>query len=57
MVCSIRLGVASIYTRDDETERHGQETVATWLRAARGMAGGGDRLVVSWRCSMALMRA
>ena len=48
MVCSIRLGVASIYSRDDETERDGQATVATWLRAARGMAGGGDRLVVSW---------
>ena len=57
MVCSIRLGMDSIYSRDDETERDGQVMVATWLRAARGMAGGGDRLVVSWRCSMSLMRA
>ena len=48
MVCSIRLGVASIYSRDNETGRDGQAMVATWLRAARGMAGGGDRLVVSW---------
>ena len=56
MVCSIQLGVASIYSRDDEIERDGQATVATWLRAARGMAGGGDRSMVSWRCSMALMR-
>ena len=47
MVCSIRLGVASIYSLDDETEGDGQATVATWLRAARGMDGGGGRSVVS----------
>ena len=57
MVCSIRLGVASIYSRDDETERDGQAMVATWLRAASGMAEGGDRRAVSWRCSRTLMRA
>ena len=56
MVCFNRLGVASFYSLDGETERDGQATVATRLRAPRGMAEGGDRLVVSWRRSMALMR-
>ena len=48
MVCFKWLGVASFYRLNGETERDGQATVATWLRAARGMDGGGDRLVVSW---------
>lgn len=56
MVCSIRLGVVSSYRLDGETEWDGQATMETWLRASRGMAGGGDRSVVSWRCSMDLMR-
>ena len=47
MVCFKRLGVASFYRIDGETERDGQATVATWLRATRGMAGNGDRSVVS----------
>ena len=57
MVCFKWLGVASFYRLDGETERDGQATVATWLRAARGMAEGGDRRAVFWRCSRTLMRA
>ena len=56
MVCYKQLGVPSFYRLDGETRRDGQATVATWLRAASGMAEGGDRQAVSWRCSRTLMR-
>ena len=44
-------GEASFYRPDGETERDGQATVATRLWPASGMAEGGDRQAVSWRCS------
>ena len=47
MVCFNRLGVASFYRLDGETERDGQATVATWLRVSSDMAEGGDRRAVS----------
>ena len=57
MVCFKWVGVAFFYRLDGETEKDGQATVATRLRAAIGMAEGSDRRAVSWRCSRTLMRA
>ena len=51
MVWREEAGEGSFYRPDGETERDGQATPATRLWWGRGMAEGGDRCVVPWRCS------
>ena len=51
MVWREEAGEGSFYRPDGETERDGQATPATRLRRGKGMAGGGDRWAVPWRCS------